>query len=986
MPNVENLLDMVAEKLDVETGEAWFSSVDMTYAYGQVPLHISTAKHCNFQIIGGESTGRYRFVSGFYGLSVMPTEFQKVMDLLLAKFREVFVFIDDILIVTKGTKNEHLDKVREILKTLDNAELQLKAGKCKIAQSEIEWLGFKMTKDGISPVNTKVQAITEKLRPENLKELRSFLGAVNQFNKFIPDLASICFPFRSILKKDATWKWTPEHETAFIRVNNEVKKAAELTHFKRNKPLRIICDASKQGLGAVLQQCEENEWKPISYASRFLTELESKYSINELELLAVVWSVEHFKNYVYGVPFGIVSDHKALQSVLKSNKGNKTYSSRLTRWVDRLLPFDSSIVHTPGRTLGMADYLSRHPSNYEGASIQAEKLFNDWFTVNVVKDVTPKVKGLENWRQPIRLRECENSERKNVNSVLTVHAPMQTSKESKEIVNPQNSDEMAFNSEKPVSKISDVHIQANAEDDRIIQKVKSLVQIKNNAIIARLPPPWREKFNSFSVSDNGLLYMDNRLVIPKNMRENVLRAIHFGHAGRDAMLKEAADVWWPRVHREVVEKAKNCLQCQLAGKNLKCIKSQNEFGKIPESTEPNEEIALDFAGPFQNANQKKKYLLVSVDNHSGWPDALFLPNPTTEKVIEFLSEYTAANGIPKRIRTETGTVFKSEKFKQFCIKHLFDHTVCPVRDHRGNGKVERMIRTINERLRTNKEIIISKEKKGLPKILFALRSERGSDGKSAFEKHIGRKPNTPKSRLIEKCILEKDPAIEIEPEDFSEEGDSTIFVRERVRGSKLESAFKKVRGQIVRQSENTVTVVPNTNNKEVIYSKRDVASSSKTNSKDKKPKQKKIEKGTKTPKMSEMPNKTEKAQLKRKLIESDSESEDIGQPPNPELYIAPIPARKQTDEESPKQIEIKEDVDCSENLEDQNTAIEEKEETQKVPVSGTVKWEKARSSSRVSKKPDRWGHNIMVTKIETTSSAEEESLPSVFEIKNPNTN
>ena len=103
----------------------------------------------------------------------MPTEFQKVMDLLLEKFREVFVFNDDILIVTK---NEHLDNVRKFLKTLDNAELQLKAGKCRIAQSEIEWLGFKMTKDGISPVNTKVKGITEKLRPENLKELRSFFG------------------------------------------------------------------------------------------------------------------------------------------------------------------------------------------------------------------------------------------------------------------------------------------------------------------------------------------------------------------------------------------------------------------------------------------------------------------------------------------------------------------------------------------------------------------------------------------------------------------------------------------------------------------------------------------------------------------------------------------------------------------------------------------------------------------------------------------
>ena len=389
MPNLENLLDMIAEKLDCSNGEAWYSTLDMTYAYGQVPLNLLTAKHCKVQIIGGESTGTYRFVTGFYGLTVMPTEFQKVMDLLLARFREVFVFIDDILIVTKGTKQEHLDKVREFLKVIDDAELQLKAGKCNFAKQEIEWLGFKLTNSGISPINSKVQGITEKLRPTNLKELRSFLGAVDQFNKFMPDLASTCFPFRSILKKDAVWSWTL-HEKAFMEVNSKVKRVAELTHFKRKKPLRIICgDASKQGLGAVLQQCEENQWKPISCASRFLTELETKYSINELELLAVVWSVEHFKNYVYGVRFAVVSDHKTLQSVSKSNKGNKTYSSRLTRWADRLLRFDFSIVNTPGRTLGMADYLSRHPSPYEGNVVKAEELFNNWFTINVIDGIKP---------------------------------------------------------------------------------------------------------------------------------------------------------------------------------------------------------------------------------------------------------------------------------------------------------------------------------------------------------------------------------------------------------------------------------------------------------------------------------------------------------------------------------------------------------------------------------------------------------------------
>ena len=399
--------------------------------------------------------------------------------------------------------------MREILKTLDDAELQLKAGKCIIAENEIEWLGFKLTNQGILPVNSKVQGITEKLRPTNLKELRSFLGAVNQFNKFIPDLASICFPFRSILKKDAEWNWTDEHEKAFENVNKEVKRVANVTHFKRNKPIRIICDASKQGKGAVLQQCEENDWKPISYASRFLTELEAKYSINELELLAVVWSVEHFKNYVYGVPFGIVSDHKALQSVLKSNKGNKTYSSRLTRWVDKLLPFDFSIVHTPGRTLGMADYLSRHPSKYEGASILAEKLYNDWFTVSVVDDITPNFTGLANSREPIRSRESVNLEKANVNRILTVIDKTQTNKVSEIIAKPPENELMAFNNELASSKISNVYIPANAENDRLIQKVIGLVRSRNNAVIARLSPPWREKFNSFSISENGLLYMDN---------------------------------------------------------------------------------------------------------------------------------------------------------------------------------------------------------------------------------------------------------------------------------------------------------------------------------------------------------------------------------------------------------------------------------------------------------------------------------------------
>ena len=190
-----------------------------------------------------------------------------------------------------------------------------------------------------------------------------------------------------------------------------------------------------------------------------------------------------------------------------------------------------------------------------------------------------------------------------------------------------------------------------------------------------------------------------------------------------------------------------------------------------------------------------------------------------KKVIEFLSQYIAVHGIPKRIRTDPGTVFKSEKYKQFCEERFMKHVMCPVREHRGNRKVEKMIRTNNERLRTNDKIVIEKNKHGISGILFAFRTEKGADGKSAFEKQTGRKTNTPKSAMIQKCILDKDPLIEIETEDFSDEADSTILVRDRMRGTKLERAFRKVKGKVVVKSEHTVSVLPKSG-KVVTMSKR----------------------------------------------------------------------------------------------------------------------------------------------------------------------
>ena len=143
----------------------------------------------------------------------------------------------------------------------------------------------------------------------------------------------------------------------------EKANIVELRHFDIHRDRRIVCDASHNGLGAVLEQLNSDGWRPISFASRYLNEAEKNYSTNELEMLAVVWGAEYFRNYVLGRKFLIVTDHKALVSLLNgNNKKNKTMFSRLTRWLDRLKPFDFQVEHKPGAKKGLADYLSRHPS------------------------------------------------------------------------------------------------------------------------------------------------------------------------------------------------------------------------------------------------------------------------------------------------------------------------------------------------------------------------------------------------------------------------------------------------------------------------------------------------------------------------------------------------------------------------------------------------------------------------------------------------
>ena len=178
--------------------------------------------------------------------------------------------------------------------------------------------------------------------------------------------------------------WQEHHEATFNKIKDNIGHLTENTHFNINRKTRVKTDASRGGLGAVLEQETCDGWVTIAYASRFLNKAEEKYSINELELLGVVWALEHFKHYLLGHKFTVQTDHRALLSILKE-RSSKIHQSRLTRWCDRQIPFTFTIEHIPESKMGMADYMSRNPdqiasppSTYDADFIIAQ--------INVIKD------------------------------------------------------------------------------------------------------------------------------------------------------------------------------------------------------------------------------------------------------------------------------------------------------------------------------------------------------------------------------------------------------------------------------------------------------------------------------------------------------------------------------------------------------------------------------------------------------------------------
>jgi len=293
--------------------------------------------------------GMYEFVRMSFDLRNAAQTFERFMDGALSDLHFCYTYIDDIL-VASSSPEEHYEQLKLLFERLQEYGIIINPAKCVLGQSEVEFLGYLVSGEGIRPLPERVRAISEYPRPTTAKGLRRYLGMLNFYRRCLSEAAKTLAPLNDLLRSNACGKtlveWSPKAQKAFDASRESLAKTALLAHPRGNAKIALFTDASDQSVGAALQQQGNNGWEPLAFFSKKLSPAESKYSAFDRELLVIYFAIKHFQHMLEARTFTIYTDHKPLTFAFQQKPEKST--PRQFRHLDFIGQFTTDIRHVSG--------------------------------------------------------------------------------------------------------------------------------------------------------------------------------------------------------------------------------------------------------------------------------------------------------------------------------------------------------------------------------------------------------------------------------------------------------------------------------------------------------------------------------------------------------------------------------------------------------------------------------------------------------------
>jgi hypothetical protein len=492
-----------------------FSSIDLASGYHQIRLKPDD----RFKTAFGTEYGLFMYTVMPFGLCNAPATFQRMMEKTLDGLigHCCAVYFDDVLVYSK-TVEEHVIHLASVLERLREANLKIQLKKCRWGVAEVEYLGHVVGGGVVKPRLEKIKILSEMPVPTSLAKLSKFLGLVGFYRKFVKNFAKIAAPLYNVEEVSKRLVWSVEHQTSFESLRscltgyNGLSECGILALPNFEQEFRIETDASNDGMGAVLSQKDEttSEFRPVSFWSKRFIGAERKYATSEKELMAVVRAIQHFKQYVYGAHFEVVSDHQPLKWLY----GLADPAPRLARWQTVLREYEFTIVHRKGTAHSNADALSR------------------WFSDEPVEEAT----------------EVEDDPGVVVNNVHVAHGPVDVDMDGEQAKD-------AF--------IRQVFcwLKYNTRPERCTGLEDDLrtfwIQFKHMRIVGK------SVYREFLDENLGVVL---QYVVPEHFRSIILRNMHdsvsAGHLGYDKTLdKIKKRYYWPRYTKIIKVYVESCAEC-----------------------------------------------------------------------------------------------------------------------------------------------------------------------------------------------------------------------------------------------------------------------------------------------------------------------------------------------------------------------------------------------------------------------------------------